>query len=405
MAVRQPKYNEERKSVSSAEWVRERDAFRRANAAFAEQFFAAHNSESKAQKTAFSELKSDFPDFSFAKKQVVSYYDHISYVTIPIGSEGQEENSASDEERGLASLEGHWHKVEIRRPKTGHESRLGQWLKRQSELSDLAEQKYLSEMADRRINEAYVLVEDLADESDPDGFDQYESAAYQSFEAREDLNSTVSLIRNKLSQKTDLGHASSRRLVAGTLALQAEPLADSELIERLAKRAEAEAKERDARTAELNQIEASINLKKLYKAIGQKRLAVIAASLAVVLTFGALFTGLLMRQARIVEMNFKLAEKKTEIAELQAGNQEKYEKIMELYDLNEVKTRAVTELGLRPASQKQRIHIYLPSADRCILYSQEVGEKDAVKEDIIAFDYLNYQKLEDYFDGVGGLYE
>lgn len=405
------------------------EEFRRANSAFADQFFAAYNADERSlekkelssseldysfaikaepeplkrarnkskKQPSYSFKEADFkggdltlessePDFSFAKKKIESYYDDTRY---------DYDNKALEEvdlfsERSLNAGLGNSNRVT--NPLSTASRKIGRWFEKQQELSDYEQSRLQVEMAERSSDERFLLVEEMG----PAGFDTYESANYRSRSPR-----AYSLLAAEESAESLLRPS----MTAGNLALIPEPLDDQELLKKLEERKAAEEDEKAERSLELEALEQKINLRRLYRALGVKRLAAIMTYLSLVLAVGGIFIGLLTRQAAIVEANFAIADKRAMVHELTAKNHENYEEIMEMYDLNELRLKAMTELGLRPASQSQRIHIYLPEADRCILYSNEIGEKNLVKEDIIAFDYLNYQKLEHYFDGVAGIYD
>lgn len=94
MAIRKIKPEKQREpSVSKNREIAEIIAFRKANAAFADNFFAMHNisgqTPSKSTNVKNTETKAPeqsveenaVPDFSFAKQIVESYHDNNSYIS------------------------------------------------------------------------------------------------------------------------------------------------------------------------------------------------------------------------------------------------------------------------------------------------------------------------------------
>ncbi|MDO5738187.1 MAG: hypothetical protein Q4P65_02930 [Eubacteriales bacterium] len=436
MAIRKIQTDKPRKSnVSRDREIAEIIAFRKANAAYADSFFAKHNlsgdtprkkstiEQDKQAKTYEHDSEETVaPDYSFAKHIVESYHDNKSYISenspeenSNVISESQikdalevyrraKQNTEINLESGLitefkeAAQRGLESSPRARseNANTGEPGKFSVWLEDQAKFSEAREAELRAEIQERREQERYILVEELAADEDYDYFTQYEQADYSS-DYSEELTEDFQFFK-----ESDFT-ANSNALVRGTLAL--EPVADEALLKRLEKMAETEREAKEERSRQLEELNERLNLKKIYRAIGLKRMTVMLTSLAVVLSLAAVFISLLIRQANIVEMNFELASQKERIAELAAANQQTYERIMSSYDLQEVKEKAASELGLRAASQAQRIHIYLPEADRCILYSDDQMQDAEIREDIIAYDYLNYHELEKYFDGVKGLYE
>lgn len=340
--------------------------------AYADLFFETYNSDAPTAPS-YADVQSPDLDFSFAKPHVVSSYDYTTYVLETEGSEQEETFSETKPApRKKASSE-----------------RFTKWLGEKKVWQQIeAGAKQQEQTAARRQDERYVLVEDFG----YGGQERYDLGLYETksphLSVESLLDSDYDLIRPSLTD--------------GNLAVMPTPINDDALLNRLKAQELIDEKEREQRQAALKEDESRLSIKRLYKALGIERAKKLAISFAAMLTLGAGFIGLMGRQAQIVEANFDLANKRKEIRQLSAANQENYESLMKANDLNELKDQALAQLGLREASQSQRIRIYLPEADRSVLYN---ADGEVTEDATIADDYLNYNELEKYFDGVKGMYD
>lgn len=153
--------------------------------------------------------------------------------------------------------------------------------------------------------------------------------------------------------------------------LRAEPLVSPE---REAERRERQRREDEAREEAKRQAERRAHARKIYKAASIQRRQQIMRAAAVVLVIGSIFTGLVMRQGRVMVDNFANTKTKHEISDLQKANAEEYQEIMKSVDMNRIAQEAERLFGLRKPVQSQRITIAVPKIDRSILYDHN-GQK------------------------------
>lgn len=340
--------------------------------AYSDYFFETYNRDADSAPS-YADSNAPDLDFTFAQPHIVSSYDYTTYV---LETEGLEQDDTFSETR-----------PEPRR-KSGSD-KFAKWLGEKKVWQQIeAGAKQQEQIAARRQDERYVLVEDFG----YDGQDRYDYGLYETaspqLSVESLLDSDYDLIRPTVTE--------------GSLAVMPTPINDDAMLNRLKAQELIDEKEREKRQAALKEDESRLSIKRLHKALGIERAKKLAVSFVAMLTLGAGFIGLMGRQAKIVEANFDLANKRKEIRQLSAANQENYESLMKANDLGELKEQALSQLGLREASQSQRIRIYLPDADRSVLYNSD-GE--AFEDVTIADDYFNYNELEKYFDGVKGMYD
>lgn len=87
----------------------------------------------------------------------------------------------------------------------------------------------------------------------------------------------------------------------------------------------------------------------------------------------ALFSGLMVRQARIFEMNFSNTRLVNQIQEQRETNERLSKSLLSQTDTSKIEGEALRLFGLRKPSQMQRVVMTLPETDKILFYENREG--------------------------------
>lgn len=92
----------------------------------------------------------------------------------------------------------------------------------------------------------------------------------------------------------------------------------------------------------------------------------------------AIFSGILIRNSRILEMNYANVKIQKEINTLETKTTQLKEELAKKTDLDVIRSLAVSTLGMQDPGQKQIVRVEIPVSDQMIVESSETA--DAGKE-------------------------
>ncbi len=102
------------------------------------------------------------------------------------------------------------------------------------------------------------------------------------------------------------------------------------------------------------------------------------------------FTGILFRQAQIMEMNYQNVRLEREINRIRTDTESIREEFAGTADMSLIRKIAAEELGMRKPASSQIITVVIPKGDRVILSSQDTGA------DIADLDSM-FENVEGFF--------
>ena len=112
------------------------------------------------------------------------------------------------------------------------------------------------------------------------------------------------------------------------------------------------------------------------------------------ISFAALvFTGILYRQAQIMEMNYQNVKLEREIRQVRTETERIKEEFVGAVDLSSIRRIAIEELGMREPASSQIVSVTIPAGDRVVIDTSDVGS-DAVDVD-----------LDNMFDNLEGFFK
>ncbi|MHB8963190.1 MAG: hypothetical protein ACYC5K_08570 [Saccharofermentanales bacterium] len=112
------------------------------------------------------------------------------------------------------------------------------------------------------------------------------------------------------------------------------------------------------------------------------------------ISFAALvFTGILYRQAQIMEMNYLNVKLEREISQVKTETERIKEEFVDTVDLSSIRRIAIEELGMREPASSQIVSVTIPAGDRVVIETSDTGS-DAVDVD-----------LDNMFDNLEGFFK
>lgn len=86
------------------------------------------------------------------------------------------------------------------------------------------------------------------------------------------------------------------------------------------------------------------------------------------ISFAALvFTGILYRQAQIMEMNYQNVRLENEINQVKTESERIKEEFVDAVDLSSIRKIAIEELGMREPASSQIVSVTIPAGDRVVI--------------------------------------
>ncbi len=128
------------------------------------------------------------------------------------------------------------------------------------------------------------------------------------------------------------------------------------------------------------------------KSSAQARRRLAVSIVLAVASLAVIFGNLLVRQARIYEMNFANTGIRMQINDAKEEKQDLQNRLLNYSDTAHIESEALRLFSLRKASQRQRVIVDLPESDQLLIYDDyqspdaQYGEKSQI----------NYRALEAY---------
>lgn len=125
-------------------------------------------------------------------------------------------------------------------------------------------------------------------------------------------------------------------------------------------------------------------------ALARRKLAISIVLLVASLAF--VFGNLLVRQAKIYELNFANTGIRMQIEEAKEVKQDLQNRLLNYSDTAHIESEALRLFSLRKASQKQRVMVDLPESDQLLIYDDYQSPDAPYGEQ----SQINYRALEAY---------
>ena len=131
---------------------------------------------------------------------------------------------------------------------------------------------------------------------------------------------------------------------------------------------------------------------KVHRHHSRNRIARFLMYLAAISFVALVFTGILLRQAQIMEMNYQNVRLERDISRLRTETESIKEEFVKSVDPAVIRRIAVEELGMREPATAQIVYVTIPAGDKVVVdFSDDIGDLDA--------------DLEGMFDNVEGFFK
>lgn len=133
-------------------------------------------------------------------------------------------------------------------------------------------------------------------------------------------------------------------------------------------------------------------VRKIRRALARQRLKMLAGIAAIIFLVTGIFSLVVYRQAKILEMNFQNVATERQITKIEQDNGQISEALAQKTNLDLIRQQAIEKLGLQDPGGSQLIEVSMPQTDRVVFSSLVNDSPD--NEAYLASVFIN---IEGYF--------
>ena len=134
------------------------------------------------------------------------------------------------------------------------------------------------------------------------------------------------------------------------------------------------------------------NAQAIRRSLAVQRLKILAAAVLIVLTVTGIFTLVVYRQARILELNFHNLSVERQITKLDQSSSQIREALAQKTNLDLIRQQAISRLGLQDPASSQIVSVSMPGTDRVVF-----NTSDPVNSENETYLAIVFSTLEGYF--------